>query len=73
MKMLLMFIYIILFAVFMYYFIKICILHFRNKKEDIDKFERMCNATLMNEYSAKVVTLYLLIFTISRIIDHLGG
>lgn len=73
MKMLLMFIHIILFVIFMYYFIKICILYFRNRKEDIDKFEKLCNATLMEEYSTKVVALYLLIFTISRIIDYLGG
>lgn len=73
MKMLLMSIHIILFVILIYYSIKVCILYFRNKKEDIDKFEKLCNVTLINEYTTKVVALNLLIIAISRIIDHLGG
>ena len=73
MKMLLMFIEVISFVMIVYHFIKVCILYFKNKRKDIDKFERMCNIYLMNKHSRGIVILNLIIFSISRIIDHLGG
>lgn len=64
---------IVSFILVFYYFIRICILYFKNKKEDIDRFERMCNVALINNYMKKVLIVNAVSYIISIVVEYLGG
>lgn len=64
---------IVSFILIFYYFIRICILHFKNKKKDIDRFERMCNVSLINGYMEKLLIVNIVSYIISKVIKYLGG
>lgn len=49
-----------------YHFILLCILYFKNKKKDIDRFERLRNHMQFNDYVEKFLIMNIVLYLLGK-------